>query len=111
MDWDTEADSYCVNCRGPIYFGEFKCPACGKDPDNSDEQLAESKRFREEEARKMDTDSYWIEQMSQNLDSEIMFLEMKYVDIAPGVSMPEGACDKAKQLIEGLKNLKEQVNE
>ena len=43
-DYDG-ADSHCVRCGAPIWFevgpGTARCPACGENPDYTDEQLRE----------------------------------------------------------------------
>lgn len=115
-DYDHDgADSHCVNCGAPIYFevgpGLSRCPACGKNPDKTPEQEAKEAAEWAEKARKMATDEFWIDEMERNLDSEIMSLEMQYVDVPPGVPMPTGACAKAKKLITGLKRLRTELRQ
>ncbi len=57
MDYDG-ADLHCVHCGEPIFFeigpGIHRCPACGKYPDKTDEQLARDRVRHQRDAREAD---------------------------------------------------------
>jgi DNA-directed RNA polymerase subunit M/transcription elongation factor TFIIS len=95
------ADTHCVNCGSSVYFDVgFSlsiCPSCGKNYEKTDEQIEKEERETKEENKKYQTSKFWIEQMIEELDSQIFSLEMTY-DAPIRMKIPDTAVKRAKWL-------------
>jgi len=103
------ADADCIHCGAAIYFdvgiGSSNCPACGKNYSKTDKEIEEEQRQQEELRISMKTSKYWIEDMVEQLESTISYLDMMFVDDIANIIIPREAMEKSKWLTKELNKI------